>query len=337
MKFQKTLVAVAIAGIAAVPAIASADTTLSGVVQIQISGSDADSVVAVPDDPTTPQDETVLESDPGDPVVGADDVLFGITSEHELNSGLTGYGSLRVDINRLSNEGNQTFDPNNTPGDDEDDIEVTSLGSADSIYVGIRGGFGNFRFGEVANGVEVGQVANDIYDVASDTNGGFGYSGNFGPVGVVVNYAPENNEDVIGGGVTFGLGGFNIGLGAEQRGDDEVFAGAVGATFAFAGASIGAHYWTRENGDFDDTEVVSAQIGYGFAGISAIVTGSLQMSEGILDGDTVAQDFDDVAVRLDLVYDLGGGMDISSRLTNEDNESTDNEVFSYRVKLSKAF
>jgi len=79
MKFQKTLVAVAIAGIAAVPMIASADTTLSGVVQIQATGNDSD-------------------GDAGDLRIAAGDVLFGIATEHELNSGLTGYGSLRSGI-----------------------------------------------------------------------------------------------------------------------------------------------------------------------------------------------------------------------------------------------
>ena len=311
MKFQKTLVAVAIAGIAAVPMIASADTTLSGAVQIQLNGSDAD------DNPTTPD---VVE---GDLRIAADDVLFGIASEHELNSGLTGYGSLRVDINRLSNEGRTTFDPN-TPENDEDDTTVTTLGSADSVYVGVKGGFGDLRFGEVANGVEVGQVANDIYDVTGDTNGGIGYTGSFGPVGLTLNYALEENEDVIGAGVSFGLGGFSIGLGAQDRA--EIQATAIGASFAFAGASIGAHFWTRD--DAPETESISLKVGYGFGGVSADLTVSQQEGTGI----------DDSAVRLDLVYDLGGGFDISSRITAAtDNNDSDNDLTSYRVKLSKAF
>jgi len=308
MKFQKTLVAVAIAGIAAVPMIASADTTLSGVVQIQVTGTDAD-------------------DDSGDARIAADDVLFGIATEHELNSGLTGYGSLRVDINRLSNQDNGTQDPFNTPENDDDDIDLGStLGTADSVYVGVKGGFGDLRFGEVANGVEVGQVANDIYDVTSDTNGGIGYTGSFGPVGLKINYSPEaqNNEDVIGAGVSFGLGGFSIGLGAEDRADIEAV--AVGASFTFAGASVAAHFWSRD--DAPETESVSVKVGYGFAGISADLTVSQQ--EGT--------DIDDSAVRLDLVYDLGGGFDISSRITAaSDNNNSSNDLTSYRVKLSKAF
>ena len=312
MKFTKTAVAVAIAGFAAAPMIASADTTLSGVVQIQAQGNDSD-------------------TDAGDITIAADDVLFGITSEHELNSGLTGYSSLRVDMNRLSNEGALTADPFNTPENDDDDIDLGSaVGTADSVYVGIKGGFGDFRFGEVANGVEVGQVANDIYDVTGDTNGGLGYTGSFGPVGLVLNFSPENNEDVIGGGITFGLGGFSIGLGGEQRGVDDQVAAAAGATFAFAGASIGAHFWTRENGAFDDTTSASVQVGYAFAGISATVTASTQT----VNGDT--GDVDSNAVRLDAVYDLGGGMDISTRITQTDEDVGEDEL-SYRLKLSKAF
>jgi len=308
MKFQKTLVAVAIAGIAAVPMIASADTTLSGVVQIQVKGTDGDDAAA-------------------DPTIAADDVLFGIVSEHELNSGLTGYGSLRVDMNRLSNEGSSTFDPG-TPGNDEDDTSVTTLGSADSVYVGFKGGFGDLRFGEVPVAAEYGQVANDIFDVTADVNGGIGYVGAFGPVGLAFNFAPENNEDVVGLGVKFALGGFAIGLGAEDRA--EVQAASAGASFAFAGASIGAHFWTREQGDGgDDVESVSVKIGYGFSGISANLTISAQEDGGAIDQE---------AIRLDAVYDLGGGFDVSTRITaTSDNIADDADETSWRVKLSKAF
>ena len=308
MKFQKTLVAVAIAGIAAVPMIASADTTLSGVVQIQATGNDSD-------------------GDAGDLRIAAGDVLFGIATEHELNSGLTGYGSLRVDMNRLSNEGAMTADPFNTPENDEDDIDLgSSVGTADSVYVGVKGGFGDLRFGEVANGVEVAQVANDLFDVTSDTNGGIGYTGSFGPVGLTLNFSPEaqNNEDVIGAGITFGVGGFSIALGAEDRA--EIQSSAVGASFAFSGASISAHYWTRD--DATDTESFAVKVGYGFGGVSATLSAAQQ------DGTNI----DNSAVRLDLVYDLGGGFDISSRITSatNNNDASEDQV-SYRVQLSKAF
>ena len=199
MKFTKTAVAVAIAGIASAPMIASADTVLSGVVEIQLNGSDAD-------------------GDAGDARFNADDVLFGIQAEHALNVGLTGYGSVRVDINRLSDEGRETIDPG-TPGNDEDDIEITQFGAADAVFVGIKGGFGDVRLGETPVAVELGQVANDIFDVTGDITGGISYTGGFGPVSVVANFSPEQNEDVIGIGGKIGFAGIGIAAGYEERAD----------------------------------------------------------------------------------------------------------------------
>ena len=86
MKLTKTAVALAVAAsFTALPMTASATTTLSGLIQIKITGDDRD------DDTATPERE-------GDIAFAAGDVLFGITSEHTMNNGLTGYGSLRADI-----------------------------------------------------------------------------------------------------------------------------------------------------------------------------------------------------------------------------------------------
>lgn len=310
MKFTKTAVAVAIAGIAAAPLIASADTTLSGVVQIQLNGNDAD---------------TGADPEPGDPTINADDVLFGIVSEHELNSGLTGYGSLRVDMNRLSNAG--AVDVEGDPLTEDDNVTIGSVGTADSVYVGVKGGFGDVRFGEIPLAVEYGQVANDIFDVAGEINGGVSYVGSFGPVGLIANFSPENNSDQVGLGAKFGIGGFSVGLGFEDRAEQEAM--AAGVSFALAGASIAAHFWSQAEADSDgsDLESVSVKAGYGFGGVSADLTYS------ILEGDVTDQD----AIRLDLVYDLGGGMDISSRITAENDNTADTDLTSWRVKLSKAF
>ena len=309
MKFTKTAVAVAIAGIASAPMIASADTVLSGVVEIQLNGSDAD-------------------GDDGDARFAADDVLFGIQAEHALNVGLTGYGSVRVDINRLSDEGRLTIDPG-TPGNDEDDVEVTQFGSADAVYVGIKGGFGDVRLGEIPVAVELGQVANDIFDVTGDITGGISYTGGFGPVSVVGNFSPEQNEDVIGVGGKISLFGFGLAAGYEERADVDRF--AVGATYGIAGVSLGAHYWLidEEAGTDGDLESVSVQLGYGFAGISGALTISAVEDDGPVDSE---------AIRLDLSYGLGGGMTVSSRITAEsDNNNADNDLTSWRIKLSKSF
>ncbi|MGQ7842959.1 porin [Granulosicoccus sp. 3-233] len=308
MKFTKTAVAVAIAGIAAAPMIASADTTLSGVVEIALQGTDID------DD---------------DLEIGTGDVLFGITSEHEMDSGLTGYGSLRVDLDRLSNQGSVFVE--NGPGED-DDLNIGSVGTADAVYVGIKGGFGDFRMGEIPLAVEYGQVANDIYDVGSEISGGMSYTGTFGPVGLVANFSPEGNQDALGLGAKFGIGGFSIGLGGEQRGEDDLVNGAVGVSFAFAGASIAAHFWSQEVAETagtGDLESASVKIGYGFGGVSAALTVSTLEDDGATDQN---------AVRLDLGYALGGGTQLSSRITqfNDDNDA-DAEFLEYRVMLAKSF
>lgn len=328
MKCNKTLIAVAIAGIAAAPMIASADTTLFGVVAIQFEGSDADDIDAVADDPTTPLvDESVAAAQPGDVRIAADDVLFGITSEHKTKIGLTAYGSLRADLNRLSDEGSQTFDPFNTPGNDEDDIAVTSLGAADAIFVGLKGGFGNVRFGETFNPVEAGQVANDIFDVAGDIVGGIGYKGGFGPVTVQAAWSPEQNQDVTAIGGSFNFAGFGIGAGFEERADVDAF--SVGASFSFAGAAIAANFFTidEDGGTDGDLESVTVKVGYSIFGASADLTFAHQEDDGDIDDDTV---------RLDLGYSLGGGTTISSRITSEDPNIGD-DTLSYRLQLSKAF
>ena len=289
MKFQKTLVAVAIAGIAATPMIASADTTLSGAVQMKIQGNDADVG--------------------GDPVLAAGDVLFGIVAEQELNSGLTGYGSVRTDLDQFSNGG----------------ADVT----ADNVYVGIKGGFGDIRIGEVPVVAEYGQVANDLHDVADDINQGMSYTGAFGPVGVGVNYSLEDNDDVIGVGVKFGLGGFAIGAGGEDRGGD--VAASVGASFGFAGASVAVHYAVQQpdGNTGDDPTAIAVKVGYGFGGVSA----SLTVSQ-----ETDGADFES-KMRLDLGYGLGGGMDLSTRINvNADHADANTEdLTDWRVQLSKSF
>ncbi len=321
MKFTKTAVAVAIAGIAATPMIASADTTLAGVVEINLNGTDADG-----DD---------LE-------VGTGDVLFGITSEHELNSGLTGYGSLRVDLDRLSNEGAVDISTGNV--DEEEDVTIGSVGTADAVYVGIKGGFGDFRLGEIPLAVEYGQVANDIFDVGGEISGGLSYVGTFGPVGIVGNFSPEGNQDAVGFGAKFGIAGFSVGVGVEERNELTNF--SIGGSFAYAGASIAAHYWTQEDGDAaiaadaangilpvaaDDAESFSVKVGYGFAGVTAALTFSL------LEGDRADREADQEAVRLDLGYALGGGTLLSGRITSETDDRANTDLVSYRIQLAKSF
>jgi hypothetical protein len=307
MKFTMTAVAVAIAGIAAAPMIATADTTLSGDVQLQIKGSDAD-------------------GDEGDARIAAGDVLFGLVAEHELNSGLTGYGSLRYDYDNLSNAKGGVLD---TDGE-----SVSNGPSGDSVYVGVKGGFGDLRVGEIPLAVEYGQVANDIFDVGDEINGGISYTGSFGPVGLIANYSPAPNQDAMGVGVKFGMGGFNIGLGAEDR--DEKMNASAGVSFGYAGASIGLHYWTKEAEEAvagaaqaDDLTSIAAKVGYDFGAISAALTYATQTDDGGVD---------ESAIRLDLGYGLGGGMEISTRITAAtDDNNGDNDQTDWRIQLAKSF
>lgn len=298
MKFTKTAIALAIAGIAAAPMIASADTTLSGAVQLKLQGSDAD-------------------GDAGDMNIGAGDVILGISASQELNSGLTGYGSLRHDMDQLSNTQSGAV---NLAGEG-----VKTAGSVDSVYVGIKGGFGDVRMGEIPLAVEYGQVANDIFDVGGEINGGLSYTGTFGPVGLVANFSPEPNSDAVGIGAKFGIGGFSIGLGAEDRAERQNM--SAGVTFSAGGASVAAHFWTKETAG-DDDESMSVKVGYGFGGVSAALTFStLEGASG-----------DKEAIRLDLGYGLGGGMDVSTRITaTTDNDASANDLTEWRLQLAKSF
>lgn len=306
MKLTKTAIAVAVATFAAAPIVASADTTLSGAVQLQLRGTDAD-------------------GDAGEARIGTGDVLVGVSASHELNNGLTGYGSLRLDMDRLSNAGSVVV--TNDPSTEDDDQRLGSAGTADSVFVGVKGGFGDIRIGEVPNAVEYGQMSTDIYDVAGEVNGGISYTGSFGPAGIIAQWSPGQNSDVIGVGAKFSIGGFSIGLGGENR--NELVNTAAGVSFAFAGASIAAHVWNKEEASGgEDLTSFSVKVGYGFGGVSAGLTFTAQESDSGVDDD---------AVRLDLGYGLGGGMDISTRIQANNNNAANTDNSAWRIQLSKTF
>lgn len=294
MQFRKTAVAVAIAGIAAAaPQIASADTVLSGVVEITMTANDADTLV-------NPDDADGATS--SDPVVGVGDVLFGIVATHTMNNGLDAYGSIRVDSAGLSNS---TF-------------------SSDNTYVGIKGGFGDLRFGEVPVVAEYGQVAGDIIDQTGSIDGGISYTGAFGPASVGLSYAPARNEDTIGVGAKFNIGGFSIGIGGEQR--DELTNMSVGASFALAGASVAVHYVDKEVDGADNTNIIGLKVGYAISGVSIGLSHFIQSADG---------DSEETKSRLDLGYSLGGGMSASARY-NVDAGDTDG-ADDWRLMLTKSF
>ena len=232
------------------------------------------------------------------------------------------------------------------PQDDTTGVGVNGTAGtvgADNIYVGVKGGFGDIRLGEIPLAVEYGQVANDIYDVGATVVDGASYVGAFGPVGLIANYSLENDSDMAGIGVKFTLAGVTIGAGYESR----VLSGntgngnttgnfAVGASFALAGFSIGAHYWLQEgpDGDIDfdadenaggeltgDLQSTAIQIGYGIAGVNLAVTYALLTTDITnINGDGTN---DNSTLRLDAGYDLGGGMDISTRISAVNDDPAD--------------
>ena len=344
MKFTKTAVAVAVTSLAAVPMMASAETTLSGLVQIKYQGSDVDA------------EEELDNGEDGDLTMAAGDVRMAINSQNEIAGGLTGYGNIQFNLDDLTGEGGDVLvalepqEDTTGVGDNEGLSQPEGVGgtagtvTADNIYVGVKGGFGDVRLGEIPLAVEYGQVANDIYDVGATVVDGISYVGAFGPVGIIANYSLEDDADMFGVGAKFTLAGVTVGAGYELRdvADDESANYALGASFALAGFSIGAHYWVKEGADGGtdlpgDQQSISAQIGYGIAGVNLGLTYSL-LSTDFTDRDEIEES----SLRFDAGYDLGGGMDISTRITATegdpaDDEGIDPDLVQYRVQLTKNF
>ena len=338
MKFTKSFLAVAIAGIAAAPMMASATTTLTGVVEVQLEGNDSDD--AGPFSGTKD----------GDAQIGAGDVLLGVTSEQALNNGLTGYGSLRYDLNTTS--GGEFSD-------------------ADSVYVGVKGGFGDLRLGETGNPGEYGQINDILTDMGQPFNQAIGYTGTFGGATVGVAYSPERDDDLLGVGAKFAWQGLSIGVGMQQGSFDtrtEATEASVGVDdagqieitpatpaaagdaatnisakvgFAYAGASIALGYAVLGDaipgaaGETDDETAIVANVGYTISGITLGLTYDAQTES------------EDNQVRLDASYALGGGLTLSSRVNiftdgvegfGGDAEKENNEdKTDWRIRLSKLF
>lgn len=320
MKFNKTILAVAIAGIAAAP-VAQADVTLSGYIGIIIGGSDADDIAAsaaVVDNPATPEDETaeaVAASQPGELAMASDDSSLNVAASHELNSGLTGYGNWRADLG-LANDG---------------------VAQADNIHLGIKGGFGDIRIGEVPDALEYGQVANDAkFDIGGEERG-VSYTGSFGPATIGLNWSPVGTEngaktgggsDKIAAGIKFAAGGFNIGVGFGDVNENAAL--SAGASFGLAGFSVAvAHKSLESDAPNSDRSTLSATLGFGAGDITGKLTYEVET------GDV---DEDDALIRLDLAYGLGGGMALSTRITSKtDDDTAANDVTEYRVMLQKDF
>ena len=295
MQFRKTAVAVAIAGIAAgSPQIASADTVLSGVVEIQFTGSDDSS-------PALDEDDNELDFDNGDPLIAAGDVLAGLTFSHTLALGATGYGAFRLDSEGIS--GNN----------------VTS----DNVYVGIRGSFGDFRFGQIPYAGEYGQLAGDLFDPTGSSDAGISYTGVFGPIVLGLDFSPEPNDDSVSAGIRFNFAGLSFGVGAGEIDGDANF--SAGASYGIAGFSISGHVQSAENDGGDDTDIVAIKLGYAIQALSFGLTYSEQEIGAVTEEST----------RFDVGLGLGGGMTVSARVNVLETEGDDPD--DYRIQLAKTF
>lgn len=303
MKLTKTILAVAIAGIAATPMMASATTTLSGVVELRFEGSDDDAPAL------NVNGDDGFEA--GEAKIGTGDVLFGIAASQPLNSGLTGYGSLRFDMDTFS---------------------TGAAGTADSVYVGVKGGFGDVRMGEVANPGEYGQISDAFFDMGQTINQGIGYTGTFGGATIGASYSPATNQDILGVGAKFAWNGLALGVGMQDF--DEGTSISASAGFSYAGASIALGFSTEEADapGADDEQTIKAKVGYSIAGVSLGLT---------YEGQTESEDS---GVRFDAGYDLGGGMTVSTRI-NAFTDGADGDAAAadggdktdWRVMFSKKF
>jgi len=312
MKYTKTAAALALAGIAATP-LAQAETTvtLSGQVAIGIIGSDADDIDAINiGDPIgvdangltifATEADVVSAARPGDLLVFGDDSIINVKAESTLNNGLTGYANYRTDLGL-----------------------VGDVATGDNIHLGIKGDFGDIRIGEVPDATGYGQKIDPLADIDGE-NFGISYTGTFGGATVGLNWSPEGSSDRIAAGVKFSAGGFDVGVGfGDDAGASEF---SVGAGFSLAGASV-----TLGFKDFDnDRSTIAASAGYGFGDFSVGLEFEGEAGD-VNDGDTL--------IRFNAGYDMGSGMNLSTRVNvfTDDGDDGDGDLTDFRLLLTKAF
>jgi len=315
MKYTKTAAALTLAGIAASPlAQAQTTVTLSGQVAIGILGSDAEDIDAVNEgdpldtiDPATglPEiagpDDVVSAASPGDLILFGDDSTINVNAVTEIGGGLEGYGNYRTDL-----------------------------------------GFGDFRIGEVPDAVEFGQLASDIggQEISSDIGQedfGLSYTGSFSGFTFGVNWSPTGSSDRVSVGAKFDIAGFGVGVGFsdDNDGGEDRTEFAVGATFAIAGFNVGVAFKDfdsqedTDTGLFGDRQTISATAGYGIGEWSF---------GGTFEGDVGDTNDGDTTFRLDAGYNIASSLNLSGRIqffTDDDND--DDDLFNYRLLLTKSF
>ncbi len=313
MKHTKTAAALALAGIAASPLAQAEGTTvtLSGQVAIGILASDAEDVDAINEGDPIGVDangdtifataaDVVSAARPGDPTVFGDDSIINVKATGTLNNGLEGYANYRTDLGL-----------------------VGDVATGDNIHLGIKGDFGDIRVGEVPDAIGYGQLAGDPLADIDGENFGISYTGTFGGLTFGANASPSGSSDRYGVGVKFSAAGFGIGIGVGTDDDrDEL---SVGASYSIAGVSLAVAFK-----DFDlGRETIGAKASYGWGDFSAGIT---------FEGEAGDVDDGDALLRFDLGYDLGNGMNISTRLNSfTDDSDSSGDLLDYRLLLTKAF
>ncbi len=322
MKHTKTAVALALAGVAAAPLAQAADgvsVTLSGQVAIGIIGSDAADEVAInlgdpiPDATSATgfrdaTDEDVRDSDsPGDLALFGDDATLNLKAVAPIKGGLESFAVYRTDLSL-----------------------VGDAATGDNIHVGIKGGFGEFRIGEVPDAVGYGQHSDFIADIDGENTGLSYTSPDISGFVFGANWSPAGSSDRTSFGAKFSIAGFGIGVGVSDDAGTSEF--AAKATYSIAGVSLGVSFKDFDN---DNTAVI-ATAGYGIS----------DWSFGLgWEGRTGDVNEGESQLRFDIGYNLGNGMNLSTRvnLNTPVDGATDvlgnelDDITNFRLLLTKAF
>ncbi len=274
---KKTLIALSVAALAA-PFAATADVavTTSGVVQIKVGGSDADD---------------------SELTVSAGDVRWGIAAESALNSGLTGFGSLRLDIDAIA--GNPI---------------------SDNVLVGVKGDFGSLSMGDVGLAAGGGVKAWDTHDMSPGSEGAIKFAKTIGSLDLSVGFSPAGNDDGMGASIGYSAGNLGLGLGFGSKGDDEAVVD-LGASYAMGAATVSGYFQTQ-----DEAEVMALQLDYA---ASDTVGLTVAMSTKT-DVETKLK----LAASKDLGSSMSLSGEIVS--TASDDDAVD-DLMEYSIKLSQSF
>ncbi len=299
---KKILISMAVAA-AMVPAMAQADVTVSGVVEVGIGSSDID------------DDE--LKAQWGDV-----EVNFGATTD--LGFG-TGYGNMRLDA-----EG-----PNVVEGDaikvgvkgDFGDVSLGDVGSA--VGKGLLGG----DLLDEATGCSACLAYTNSFDglglkVAADPAGNYQTLADDGSV------ANKGKDWGVSVGVDYSISGVALGAGTYQRGDDSWT--AVGAGYNLNGIALGVSYEMIEGTGATD---LTGEDEASNIGASAYYTTGAWTFGGKM--YKLAGKDEDVAtkLRVEATNALSDSMSINFRINNtmDDSPAEGDDVMDYRVQLSKTF